>query len=121
MVAHEAALAAKLHAKDEEVEKLVAEQTQELKQEHKKALDALALDHAGKLKEVIDRAAATKATRIELAGKVEKLEADLARLTQEISMLKDDKEKALYDLAEMHTTISDKTKLLSTANEPLTI
>ena len=34
-------------------------------------------------------------------------------------MLKEDKEKALYDLAEMQTTISDKTKLLSKANESI--
>ena len=86
-------------------------------QKHQEALDALALDHAGKLKEAVDRAVAAEATRIELAGKVEKLEADLVDLTKEISTLKDDREKALYDLAEMQTTISDKTKLLSKVNK----
>ena len=82
-------------------------------------LDALALDHAGKLKEVVDRAKEAEATRIELASKVEELEASLDELTKEISMLKDDREKALYDLAEMQTTISDKTKLLSKANDSI--
>ena len=59
-------------------------------------------------------------TGVELPGK-EKLEADLARLTQDISMLKDNREKALYNLAEMQTTISDKTKLLTRPTSPFMI
>ena len=90
-------------------------------QKHQEALDALALDHAGKVKEAVECAEVVEATRIELAGKVEKLEADLARLTQDISMLKDNREKALYNLAEMQTTISDKTKLLTRPTSPFMI
>ena len=40
----------------------------------------------------------------------------LEELTKEISTVKDDREKVLYDLEGMQTTISDKTKLLSKAN-----
>ena len=49
LVAREAALAATLRAKDEEIERLIAQQTQDLLQKHQEALDALALDHTGKL------------------------------------------------------------------------
>ena len=80
LVPREAALTAMLCTKDEDVEKFVAQQTQELKQEHKEALDALALDHAGKLKEAIDGAEAAEAAKVELAGKVEKLELELEEL-----------------------------------------
>ena len=50
LVAHEAALSTTLCAKDEEIERLVTQQTQDLMQKHQEALDALALDHASKLK-----------------------------------------------------------------------
>ena len=46
LAAREDALAAKLRGKDEEIEKLVVQRTQELEQKHKDALDALALDQA---------------------------------------------------------------------------
>ena len=48
----EAAVDAKLRAKDEEVEKLVVQQTQELEQRHREAPNAQALVHAGKVKEL---------------------------------------------------------------------
>ena len=52
LAAHEEKLAATLRGKDEEVEKLVVQRTQELKQSHKEALNAPALVHAGKVKEL---------------------------------------------------------------------
>nr|XP_020173584.1 uncharacterized protein LOC109759167 [Aegilops tauschii subsp. strangulata] len=52
LAAREEALAATLHGKDEKVEKLVAQQTQELEQRHKVALNAQGLVHAGKVKEL---------------------------------------------------------------------
>ena len=81
-----------------------------MEQEHKKALDALVLDHAGKLKEAVDTTETAKAAKRKLADKVKKLEADLAEDGKDLSTLKDDREKTLYSLAEMQTTISDKTK-----------
>ena len=45
-------LAATLRDKDEEVDRLVVQQTQELKQRHKEALDAQALAHGDKVKEL---------------------------------------------------------------------
>ena len=48
----EADLDAKLRAKDKEVEKLVVQRTHELEQRHKEALDAQALVHVGKVKEL---------------------------------------------------------------------
>ena len=78
-------MSAKLRANDEEVEKLVAQQTQELKQEHQDALYALPPDDAGKLKEAVDGAEAAAAAKYELAGKVEKL--GLEELRKEIMTL----------------------------------
>ena len=51
LAACEEKLAATLRGKDEEVEKLVVQRTQELEQRHKEALNAQALVHAGKVKE----------------------------------------------------------------------
>nr|XP_020161762.1 tropomyosin-like [Aegilops tauschii subsp. strangulata] len=119
LAAHEEALAAKLRGKDEEVEKLVAQQTQGLEQEHKEAFDALVLDHVGKLKEAVNAAEAAEATKNDLAGKVGKLEADLEKLGKEISTLKSDREKTMYTLAELQTTISNKTQQLSSANDTI--
>ena len=68
LAARKEALAAKVHGKDEEIKKLVAQRTKELEQEHKKTLDALALDHAGKLKEAVDAAEAVEAAKNELAA-----------------------------------------------------
>ena len=50
LAAREKKLAATRHDKDEEVEKLVVQQTQELEQRHREALDAQALVHADKVK-----------------------------------------------------------------------
>ena len=52
LAAREEKLSATLHGKDEEVEKLVVQSTQELEQRHMAALDAQALVHAGKVKEL---------------------------------------------------------------------
>nr|XP_020166433.1 muscle M-line assembly protein unc-89-like [Aegilops tauschii subsp. strangulata] len=96
----EEALAAKLRGKDEEIEKLVAQQTQELEPKHKDALAALVLDHASKLKEAVDAAEAAEAAKSELAGKVEELGAELEKHSKEV-------------------TISDRNKLLSEDNDSI--
>ena len=56
LAAREEALAAKLRGKDQEIENLVMQRTQELEQEHKKTLEALVLDHTDKLKKAINGA-----------------------------------------------------------------
>src|SRR3990170_2593723 len=115
----EKALAAKLRGKDEEIEKLVARRTQELEQKYKEALEALTVDHAGKLKETIDAATAAEAAKNELSNKVKKLEADLEERIKELSTLKGDREKTLHSLAEMQVAVSDKAKQLSSANDTI--
>ena len=52
LAARQEKLATTLRGKDEEVEKLVVQRTQELEQRHREALDAQALVHAGKVKEL---------------------------------------------------------------------
>nr|XP_040249539.1 protein KASH5-like [Aegilops tauschii subsp. strangulata] len=49
---HQHQVAATLHGKDEEVEKLIVQQTQELEQRHEEALNAQAQVQAGKVKEL---------------------------------------------------------------------
>nr|XP_020195192.1 MAP7 domain-containing protein 1-like [Aegilops tauschii subsp. strangulata] len=79
LAAREEALTTTLRGKDEEVEKLVAQRTQRLEQKHKDALHALALDHAGKVKE---------------------LEVELDGLKKEVLELKEEKETANGALAD---------------------
>nr|XP_040258442.1 titin homolog [Aegilops tauschii subsp. strangulata] len=92
------AIATTLRVKDEEIEKLVMQQTQELERKHKDALDALALDQA---------------------DKVEKLELEREELKKEVSKLTEDRDRANCTLADLQVTISDKTKLLSEANNSI--
>ena len=56
-----------LRGKDEEVEKLIAQRTQELGQRHKEALDAQALVHVGKVKELEGERDGLKNQTLELA------------------------------------------------------
>ena len=91
-----------------------------MKREHKGILDALALDHAGKLKEAVDGAKAAEAAKNELAGKVEKLELEMEELKKEISKLMKDRDMTIHTLADLQVTISDKTKLLSEAKNSIT-
>ena len=90
-----------LRGKDEEIEKLIVQRTQELEQKHKDTLDALVLDHAGKLKEAVDAAEAAEAAKNELAGKVEKLELELEEQRKEVSMLKSNIDKTVDTFAEL--------------------
>nr|XP_020161636.1 nuclear matrix constituent protein 1a-like [Aegilops tauschii subsp. strangulata] len=98
LIAREEALAATLRGKDEEIGKIVAQRTQELEQKHKDALDALALDHA---------------------DKVEKLELEQEELKKKVSELKEERDTTNRTLADLQVAISDKTKLLSEANDSI--
>nr|XP_020182544.1 tropomyosin-like [Aegilops tauschii subsp. strangulata] len=98
LVVREQALAAMLHNKDEGIGKIVAQRTQELEQKHKDALDALALDHA---------------------GKVEKLELERDGLKKEILELTEERDTANRTLADSQVAISDKAKLLSEAKDSI--
>src|SRR3954466_15956531 len=73
--AREAKLAATLRDKDEELEVLVARRTQELEQRHREALDAQALAHAGKVKEL-------EAERDELKEQALKLSSEKSTLNR---------------------------------------
>nr|XP_020147570.1 nucleolar and coiled-body phosphoprotein 1-like [Aegilops tauschii subsp. strangulata] len=119
LAAREEALAAKLYGKDEEIEKLVAQRTQELEQKHKYALAALVLNHAGKLKEAVDAAEVAETAKSELAGKVEELGAELEKHNKEVVALKSDMDKTINTLAGLQVTISDRNKLLSKANNSI--
>jgi hypothetical protein len=50
---------------------------------------------------------------------VEKLEAELEKHRKEVSTLKSDRDKTVHILAELQVAISDKTKLLSEANDSI--
>ena len=91
-------LAATLHGKDEEIEKIIVQQTQELEQRHKEALDALALDHA---------------------GKVEKLDPEREELKKKVLELTEERDTTNCTLADSQVAIFDKAKLLSEANDSI--
>nr|XP_020186146.1 coiled-coil domain-containing protein 157-like [Aegilops tauschii subsp. strangulata] len=98
LVAREQPLAATLCGKDEEIGKIVAQRTQELEQRHKDTLDALSLDHA---------------------GKVEKLELEREELKKKILELTEERDTANRAPADSQVTIFDKAKLLSEANDSI--
>jgi chromosome segregation ATPase len=112
-------LAETLRQKDEEVARLVTEQTQGQEQEFKEKIAALAKDYAGKLKEATDAAAAAEVTRKEMEEKAAKLEADLKANGERLSTLESERAKVTHTLAEMQTTIANKTELLAAANSSI--
>lgn len=119
LTAREKALADKLRAKDEEIDKLVAQWAQELEQKHKETLEALTTNHVGKLKEAIDAAETAEDAKNLLEEKVKRLETDLEGHGKELSTLKTEREKTLHSLMEMQVAISDKTKQLSSATDSI--
>nr|XP_020158140.1 myosin heavy chain, clone 203-like [Aegilops tauschii subsp. strangulata] len=98
LTAREEALAATLRGKDKEVEKLVAQGTQELEQRHKDTLDALTLDHAGKVKE---------------------LELERDGLNKKVLELMEEKDTANGALADAQAAVLVKAELLSKANDSI--
>nr|XP_040245375.1 AF4/FMR2 family member 1-like [Aegilops tauschii subsp. strangulata] len=98
LAAREQALAATLRGKDEEIREIVAQWTQELEQRHKEALDAQALVHIGKVKE---------------------LELEWEELKKKVSTLTEERDTANRTLVDAQVAISDKAKLLSEANDSI--
>ena len=98
LAAREEALAATLRGKDEEVEKRVAQRTQELEQRHKDALDALARVHA---------------------REVERLELERDGLKKVVLELTEERDTANRALADAQAVVSDKAKLLFEANDSI--
>jgi len=82
-------------------------------------LNALTVDHAGKLKEAVDAAGAAEAAKSLLEGKVKKLEADLEDHGKKISMLETKRDKALHSLMETQVAASEKTQQLTFAKESI--
>ena len=118
LATREAALAAKLRSKDEELEGLVARRVQELEQKHAAKLVALTEDHAGKLKEALDAARAAEAAKDLLEEKAKQLEVALEDHGK-ISALEAEKEKTLHSLMEIQVAMSEKTKQLSSAHNSI--
>ena len=98
LAAREEALTATLCGKDEEVEKLVVQRTQELEQRHKEALDAQALVHTDRVRE----------PEVERDG--------LKDQTQKLSKEKDTLNGAL---AEAQGVVLGKAEQLSKANDSI--
>lgn len=117
LAAREASLAATLKAKDDEVQALIAKQTQELEQAHKEILAAQVQEHAAKLKESADAVAAATTAKTDLEAKVRKLEEDLAGGYKEIATLKDVAQKVTHTLGELQTRLSSKNQELSKATD----
>jgi chromosome segregation ATPase len=99
----EEALAAKLHGKDEEIEKLLVQRTHELEKNHKETIDTQARKSAAKLKEATNKAATAASAKVELESQVSKLQETLAGNSKEIEGLKDAAQKAAHTLGELQT------------------
>nr|XP_020185496.1 ATP synthase subunit b-like [Aegilops tauschii subsp. strangulata] len=65
LAAQEQAMVATLRSKDEGIEELVRQQTQKLEDDHQKALEAQASEHAVELKEAVDEAAVATIAKAE--------------------------------------------------------
>ena len=97
-------LAAMLRGKDEEVDKLVLQRTQELERRHQEALNALAQAHAGKVKELEEQALKLAQEKDTLNSALTAAQGDIMRKSRELSeanaSIKDLKKK-LGDLEEV--------------------
>lgn len=113
----ETALNALLHAKGEEVERLVVQHTQELVDQHKNSHATQDSDFAVELKKMADRIVADEGAKEELAARARELEANLDELKKEVLELRTEREKTLSILKEAQSTASDTSaKLLFTDN-----
>ena len=65
LAARGAELAATLRGKDDEIQALVSQQTQELERKHNEAIEAQAIEHAKRIKEPIDAAEVAKVAKTE--------------------------------------------------------
>lgn len=77
LAAREEKLAATLRGKDEEVDKLVPQRTQDLERRPQEALNALAQAHAGKVKELEDQTLKLSQEKDTLNGALTRLSASL--------------------------------------------
>lgn len=87
------ALGATLCNKDEEIETLLKQRTQELEDEHKKSIETQALQNAAMLKEVTDEVAGVATAKAGLEILVGKLKEELAGRSKEIKILKGEAQK----------------------------
>lgn len=103
LAAHEDALATKLCEKDEEIQALLAQQSQELEQKHKEAIESQAVNHASKIQEAGNAVEGAEGAKTKLEGKVKKLEEEIAFNNKEVLAVKADREKTTHTLVELQT------------------
>jgi chromosome segregation ATPase len=115
LTTREEGLAAKLRGKDEEIQTLLAQRTQELERSHKEVVKVQALAHADKLLEAVKATEAAEAAKVELETNVKKLEEDLVGNNKKILDLQESAQKTTFTLAELQTSLSSKTKELTDA------
>ena len=94
-------LEATLRTKDDELEALVCQCTEDLEDKHEAALNVVVADSSAQLKKLTDELAAVSAVKTELDRQVSKLAEDLARSTKELQALKEEAWKAEILLADV--------------------
>ena len=117
LVDREQKLADKLKAKDDEIQELITKQAQELEGIHRETIQALVVEHAGKLKEAVEAAEAAKSVKTNLDARVKELEEKLAASSSEIHVLKESAQKAAYTLGELQSSLSSKNTELQAAGD----
>ena len=113
LVAREPALATTLRGKDEEVEKLAAARTRELEHMHKEVLDAQALAHGNKVKEL-------EAERDGLKARADQLAKEKDTANCALTVAQDDILAKAEHLARANDSIKDLNMKLEGLEKTLT-
>jgi len=113
LTVREAKLAAALRGKDEELEALVARRTRELEQRHKEALDAQALAHAGKVRELEVAQDELKEQALKLSNEKSTLNSALVEAQGAVISRAGELSEAQNSIRDLKLKLEDLEKLLS--------
>ena len=109
----QAKLAAVLRGKDEELEALVARRTRELEHRHKEALDAQALAHAGKVRELEVAHDELKEQALKLSNEKSTLNSTLAEAQGAAISMTGELSEAQNAVRDLKLKLEDLEKMLS--------
>ena len=113
LTVREAKLAAALRGKDEELEALVTRGTRELEQRHKEALDAQALAHAGKVRELEVAQDELKEQALKLSNEKSTLNSALVEAQGAVISRAGELSEAQNSVRDLKLKLEDLEKMLS--------
>ena len=113
LTVREAKLATALRGKDVELEALVAQRTRELEQRHKEALDAQALAHAGKVRELEVAHDELKEQALKLSNEKSTLNSALVEAQGAVISRAGELSEAQNSIRDLKLKLEDLEKMLS--------